>query len=259
NDTSIVGRKVRLGGLDFTVIGIAPESFTGMDQYLHPAFFVPVMMGPKIVYSSPDLLTNRSIRAFNVKGRLKHGISLAAAAAEASALAKTLEQSFPDTNRGVGATVRTEIQTRLDREPFALIQQVLLFGMVVTVLLIACANVANLQLGRGRARAREIAVRLAIGASRSQLLRQLMIENVFIALSSGLVGLLIAELFVQVFSTLDAPGDVPVQLSFRLDARVLVFTFLISLASTIFFGLIPALNTIRTDLAVIMRSVEAGH
>src|SRR5262249_25762154 len=126
-----------------------------------------------------------------------------------------------------------------------------------TVLLIACANVANLQLGRGRARAREIAVRLAIGASRSQLLRQLMIENVLIALSSGLVGLLIAELFVQVFSTLDAPGDVPVQLSFRLDARVLVFTFLISLASTIFFGLIPALNTTRTDLVVMMRSGEA--
>jgi len=256
-DPSVVGRMVRLAGLDFTVIGVAPEPFTGMDQYLHPAFFVPVMMGPRIVFSAPDLLTNRGSRGFNVKGRLKPGVSIASAAAEASALGKSLEQSFPDTNRGIGATVRTEIQTRLDREPYALINQILLFGMVVTVLLIACANVANLQLGRGRARAREIAVRLAIGASRFQLLRQLMIENVLIALSSGLVGLLIAELFVQMFSTLDAPGDVPVQLSFRLDARVLVFTFLISLASTIFFGLIPALNTTRTDLVVMMRSGEA--
>src|SRR5262245_25137208 len=257
SDPSIVGRMVRLGGLDFTVIGIAPEPFTGMDQYLHPAFFVPVMMGPKLVFGNPDLLTNRSIRAFNVKGRLKPGVTMAAAAAEASALAKSLEQSFPDSNRGVGATVRTEIQTRLDREPYALIQQVLLFGMVIVVLLIACANVANLQLGRGRARAREIAVRLAIGASRTQLLRQLMLENVLIAMASGLLGLLVAELFVQVFSTLDAPGDVPVQFSIRLDARVLLFTFLVSIASTIFFGLVPALTSTRTDLVQMMRSGES--
>src|SRR5262245_14745108 len=230
-DASVIGCKVRLAGLDFTVIGVAPESFTGMDQYVHPSFFVPVMMGPKLFLLTPDLLTNHGLRVFNVKGRLKRGVSQAAAAAEAAALARTLEQTFPDTNRGVGATVRTEIQTRLDREPFALIQQLILFGLVITVLLIACANVANLQLGRGRARAREIAVRLAIGASRSHLLRQLMIENVLIALASGLLGLLVAELFVQVFSTLEAPGDVPVQFNFRLDARVLIFTFMVSMAS----------------------------
>src|SRR4029450_8129187 len=100
------------------------------------------------------------------------GMTIAGAAAEASSLAKSFEEAFPDTNRGIGATVRTEIQTRLDREPYALIQQIILFGMVVVVLLIACANVANLQLSRGRARAREIAVRLAIGASRVQLIRQ---------------------------------------------------------------------------------------
>lgn len=256
-DPSIVGRTVRLGGLDLSVIGVAPESFTGMDQYIRPAFFVPATMGPKLVPSNPDLLTNRNRRAFNVKGRLKPDVSMAAAAAEASATAKSLEQSFPDTNRGVGATVRTEIQTRLDREPYALIQQILLFGIVIVVLLIACANVANLQLGRGRARAREIAVRLAIGASRVQLIRQLMIENVLIALASGVLGLLVAALFVQVFSTLETPGDVPVQLSFRLDARVLGFTLLASIASAIFFGLIPAFTSTKADLVAMMRSGES--
>ena len=145
SDPSIVGRQIRLGGLDFFVVGIAPESFTGLDQYIRPAFYVPLMMGPKLVSSTPNLLTNRGLRVFNVKGRLKPGVSLASAAAEAASLAKSLEESFPATNRGLGATVRTEIQTRLDREPYSLIQQFILFGMVLVVLLIACANVANLQ------------------------------------------------------------------------------------------------------------------
>jgi predicted permease len=259
SDPSIVGRQIRLGGLDFSVVGIAPESFTGMDQYIRPAFYVPLMMGPKLVPSMPDLLTNRNTRLFNVKGRLRPGMTIAAAAAEASSLAKSLEESFPDTNRGIGATVRTEIQTRLDREPYALLQQIILFGMVVVVLLIACANVANLQLSRGRARAREIAVRLAIGASRLQLIRQFMIENLLISLASGLLGLLLAVLFVRVFSTLEAPGDVPVQLSFQLDSRVLAFTLLIAVASAILFGLIPALSSTSKGLVAMMRSGEADQ
>jgi predicted permease len=259
SDPSIVGRQIRLGGLDFSVVGIAPESFTGMDQYIRPAFYVPLMMGPKLVPSMPDLLTNRSTRLLNVKGRLRPGMTIAGAAAEASSLAKSFEESFPDTNRGIGATVRTEIQTRLDREPYALIQQIILFGMVVVVLLIACANVANLQLSRGRARAREIAVRLAIGASRIQLIRQFMIENLLISLVSGLLGLLLAVLFVRVFSTLEAPGDVPVQLSFQLDSRVLGFTLLIAIASAVVFGLIPALSSTSKGLVAMMRSGEADQ
>src|SRR5206468_8011657 len=257
SDRSVVGRTVRLAGFDFTVIGVAPESFTGMDQYIRPSFFVPAMMGPKLVTPNPELLTNRGSRVFNVKRRLKPGVSMAAAAAEASALAKSLEQSFPDTNRGVGATVRTEIQTRLDREPMSLIQQMILFGMVIVVLLIACANIANLQLSRGRARAREIAVGLAIGASRGKLIRQLMIENLLIALASGLLGLLVAALLVQAFSTLEAPGDVPIKLDFRLDARVLGFTLLVSVVSAMFFGLIPAFTSTKADLVAMMRSGES--
>ena len=257
SDPSIVGRQIRLGGLDFFVVGIAPESFTGLDQYIRPAFYVPLMMGPKLVSSTPNLLTNRGLRVFNVKGRLKPGVSLASAAAEAASLAKSLEESFPATNRGLGATVRTEIQTRLDREPYSLIQQFILFGMVLVVLLIACANVANLQLSRGRARAREIAVRLAIGASRIQLIRQLMIENIMISLASGVLGLLLALLFVRIFSTLEAPGDVPVQLSFRLDGRVLGFTLMIAIASAILFGLIPAFVSTRRGLVGMMRSGES--
>jgi predicted permease len=172
SDSSIVGRRVKLGGMDFTVIGVAPESFTGLDSFVHPFFYAPIMMAGKFPLDA-DVLTNRASRRFDVKGRLKSGVSIETAAREAAVLAKSLEQAYPDSNRGFGATVLTESQFRFERVPVYRTVVVSLFGLVLIVLLIACCNVANLMLGRGKSRAREIAVRLAIGASRSRLVRQL--------------------------------------------------------------------------------------
>ena len=102
-----------LNGIDFTIVGVAPESFTGLDQFFHPAFFVPAMMAPALDKVDGDLLTDRANRAFAVKGRVKPGVSLRAANGEASALANAFAQSFPKTDRGFGAVVRTEMQARL--------------------------------------------------------------------------------------------------------------------------------------------------
>ncbi len=190
-DPSVIGRRIRLDGLDFTMIGVAPESFTGMDLFVRPAFYVPVEMAPAMFTADRDLLTNRSERAFSVKGRLKPGISIQSAGAEAGALARLLEQSYPATNRSFGAALRTELQARLDNDPVTPLMVAILFAIVVIALLIACANVANLTMSRGRARAREIAVRLAIGASRGRLVRQLMAESLLIAIGrrrSGAAG-----------------------------------------------------------------------
>ena len=254
-DSSILGKSIRINGLDFTVIGVAPESFKGMDQYVRPAFFVPAMMAPKLLASNSDLLSDRADRSFFVKGRLKPGVSLHAADAEVAALAKSLEQSFPKTNQAFRAAVRTELQARRDFAQGDVLLINLLFGIVIVALLIACANVANLMLGRGRARAREIAVRLAIGASRGRLVRQLMVESLLIALAGGALGLLIAVFGVEVLSTaIQVPSDIPIQLSFQLDGRVLALTILICFASAMLFGLTPALQSTKTGLVPALKT-----
>ena len=259
-DRSVVGRHIRLNGLDFTVIGVAPEAFTGMDQYSRPAFYLPAGMAPALLESSRDLLTDRSARGFTVKGRLNPGVSIAAADAEAAALAMSLDQFNPGTNRAVGAAVRTELQLRGDLSPGTRVLVPLLFGLVAVVLAIACANVANLMLGRSRSRTREIALRLAIGASRIRLVRHLMAESLLIAMGGGVLGLLIAGIFVDIASgSLQIPSDPPIQLSFQLDARVLWLTVAVSFSSAILFGLIPALRSTRTDLVPALKSGEADQ
>ena len=259
-DPSVIGRKVRLNGLDFVVIGITPEFFRGIEYMLRPAFYVPAAMGPKLSAPNEHLLTDRSQRDFFVKGRLKPGISVQAADAEIGAAAKSLEESYPVTNRAFGAAVLTELQERMDfdgRYDAELLA--MFFALVIVVLSIACANVANLMLSRGRARAREIAVRLAIGSSRGRLVRQLLAESLLIALAGGALGLLIAEYAVEVFSTIQIPSDLPLQFSFELDHRVLLFTLLISIASAIFFGLVPALQSTKTDLVSALKAGESDE
>ena len=257
-DPSIIGKHIRLNGTNFSVVGVAPELFTGMDPFVRPAFYIPMMSRP-ILTPSSDSLTNRSARDFQVKGRLKPGVSLRAAADEIAALAKSLEQSNAETNRGFGATVRTEMQARTEGDVLDTIITGIESGLAIIVLAIACANVANLMLSRGRARAREIAVRLAIGAGRGRVVRQLMVESLLIALAAGAVGILIAGFAVDVFSTLEIPGDVPVKLDFRLDQRLLFFNFVVSVVSALLFGLVPALQCTKTDLVSATKAGEADQ
>ncbi len=256
-DPSVIGRRIRLDGLDFTVIGVAPESFTGLDLFVRPAFYVPAQMAPAMFTSNGDLLTNRSERAFSVKGRLKPGVSIQSAGAEAAALAHSLEQSYPATNRAFGAALRTELQARLDNDPLTPLMVAILFAIVLVALLIACANVANLTMSRGRARAREIAVRLAIGASRGRLVRQLMTESLVIAIAGGALALLVAQFCIDLVSKLPTAGDIPVHTDVQLDARVLWFTLLVSAATAILFGLVPALQATRSDLVPALKAAPS--
>lgn len=257
-DQSIAGRRVWLNRIEFTIVGVAPQSFTGLDQFLHPDFFLPAAIGSSLYPDLNEQLTNRSQRSFNVKGRLKPGVSLRAAAQEASALAKSLEQLYPSTNRNFGATANTELEMRLIDTPIIGGLVGALFTVAVVILLIACANIANLMLARGRTRTRELGIRLAIGAGRARLVRLLLTESALIALLGGGLALLVAQFTSQMFSTVELPADVPVHFEFQVDTRVLYFTMIVSAASALIFGLVPAIHSSRLDLMSVMKSGEVN-
>ncbi len=218
------------------------------------------MMAPVLAKADGDVLTDRSNRAFVVKGRIKPGVSSKAASGEALALANSLARSFPKTNRGFGAVVRTELATRVfgsgvDYGGDAMLAM-LLFSLATVVLLVACASVANLILSRGRTRARELAVRLAIGASHTRLMRTLLAECTLIALGGRLLGLVAAQAGVGLTSGVELTGDIPLTLSIQLDQRALFFTIALSMASVLFFGLAPAIGMTRRDLVPALKAGE---
>jgi predicted permease len=258
-DPSVVGRTVVLNGRPFTVVGVAPESFPGMGTFSHPDLYVPFAMAP--VFST-DLQKNffedRDDRELTVRARLKSDVPLGQARNEIATLAKQFETQYPNLSRGRGASVYTQFQSRTiedDNWKFGVVFVILAFA----VLLVACTNVAGLLLSRARSRTREIAVRLAIGAGRSRIVRLLLAESLVLAALGGLVGVAIGYALVQwlqskqniVFET-DLPMTVPMQM----DTRVLLATLALAGLSAVLCGLAPALQSTRTDLVKGLKSAD---
>jgi macrolide transport system ATP-binding/permease protein len=258
-DPAAVGRTVRLNGTPFTVIGVAPDSFPGLLVFGHPDLYVPLAMAH--VFSTnieKNFFEDRDDRELNVKARLKPDASLQDARNELALLAKGFDRDYPNVTRSRSAAVYTQFQTRTTED------QNWKFGVVfvilaLAVLLVACTNVAGLLLSRARERAREIAVRLALGAGRLRLIRLLLTESLILAILGGAAGIAIGYGVIEWFHSKDAiifATELPVAVPFQMDKRVLLLCVGLSVLSAFLCGLAPALQSTRVDLVNALKSAD---
>jgi macrolide transport system ATP-binding/permease protein len=256
SDPGVLSRTIRLNGTEFRVIGVAPETFPGMQIFGHPDFYMPLAMAR--VFSTDrqkNFFEDRDDRELYVRARLKPGTTLQQAHSELTVLAKNFEREYPKVNLNRGAAVYTQFETRT-REDLSWKFGVTFVILSLAVLLVACTNVAGLLLSRARARRREIAIRLAIGAGRFRLIRLLLTESLILASLGGLAGIAIGYGVVQWFHTFQFMTELPVTDPFRMDTRVLLASLALSALSALLCGLAPALQSARTDLVNGLKSAD---
>src|SRR5271155_4093683 len=257
-DPQIIGKTQRLNGVVHTIVGVAPEGFFGTFVGWGMQFWVPASM-EGIFEAGGYKLEDRGARWIEAYARLKPGVTREQAQQEISAVAKRLESDYPDTNRGRGVMLWPLWQTPFNNAGTLLPTLEIMLAVVFFVLLIACANVGNLLLVKSFARRHEMTVRLAIGAGRGRLLRQLLTEGVILAACGAVGGMLVAHWCRHALVLLfPARAGVAMHLPGEMDWRVLAVSAGVCLMATLVVGLVPAMQSSKIDLAAALKADSAG-
>ncbi len=254
-DPRILRRSIRLNGTDVAIVGVIPAAFAGTDlmSIIAMDVWVPVGVAQTLAPGAGSRLEARDQRRMTILARLREGTTLEQARAEVTALGTHLAKQFPDTDRGWRLTVDYEEAVR---RALPAKMMTLALAVVGLVLLIACANVAGLLLGRSHTRRNEVAIRLALGATRGRLVRQLLTESAVLSAAGACLGLLVTFWVLRAVPALIPAGPLPITIDARLDPRVLVFTLAAALFAAPVFGLTPALLASRPDILPVLNGAE---
>jgi len=248
-EPGITSQSIELNGRRYRIIGVTPKRFAGLNQLAGADVFLPMSAYPQIFPTG--MVTQRRMLLFSAVGRLKPGVTLPQAGAGMQALGQELERQFPAENRNRQIRLISLAEAAMSERtrPLASKAGKIVLAVSLVVLLIACGNVASLLLARATARNREFAIRLALGAARGRLIRQLLTESLLLSMIGGLCGLLVARWVRDVLWSLRPPVLNHAAFDLDLDGRVLLFAFGMSLLTGILFGLFPALRATNPDLA----------
>jgi predicted permease len=248
SDPSAVGSTLRINRTPFAIIGVAPEGFHGLHAGLDYEFWVPLTMYGQLTHTGVWMLQDRNARPYMMVGRLTPGASIEQARAEVQALADRMAKADADSNLGIGATVLPVWQSHFGTQAMLLTPVAILMGAGAVVLLIVCANVANLLLIRATARLQEFSVRLALGATHVRLVAQLLTETLVLALAGLLCALILATFFGRALRWLLPDVASPAMVAPPLDGQVSAFTAGLAVLVTLLAGLAPVLHAARTNI-----------